>query len=313
MLNWRKHLFRLVVLPVARLPEGARYRFSDALAWVLRRLVKYRREVIDHNLAVAFPEKPPTERAAIRDAFYAHFVDVALEQTWLFTATADELLARAPMTNPELLDRLAREGRPVMIAAGHHNNYEMGAASLALQMSMPIAAIYAPLANPYFDERVRETRGRFGLALWPRGEVTRRAAAWAARGRAYAIGFAIDQSPRAGSRKWWVPFFGRSTATAIGIESFARRNDAAVAYISMRRLRRGYYDYTVELVVERAAGAPPGSIVAEVTRRLEEVVRRDPAGWLWSHRRWKLDPERHRLPGDGVYTDGRPTTTTDVS
>lgn len=300
-MNWRKYLFRLVVLPIARLPERARYRVSDGLALVLRRVVKYRRAVIDHNLAIAFPEKPPAERARIRDQFYAHFVDVALEQTWLFTATPEELLARTPMTNPEVLAQLGRQGRPVMIAAGHHNNYEMGAASLALQMNMPVAAIYAPLVNPYFDERVRETRGRFGLQLWSRREVRRRAEAYIARGGAYAIGFAIDQSPRGGARKWWVPFFGRPTATAIGIEHFARELGAAVAYISMRRLRRGYYDYTVELVTGDATDAKPGSIVAEVTRRLEEVIRRDPVGWLWSHRRWKLSPERDRLPTDGIY------------
>ena len=313
MPNWRKYLFRLVVLPIARLPERARYRFSDALAWVLRRVVKYRRGVIDHNLAIAFPGKTPAERAALRDGFYAHFVDVALEQTWLFTATPAELLARTPMTNPELLHRLAREGRPVMIAAGHHNNYEMGAASLALQMNMPVAAIYAPLVNPYFDRRVRETRGRFGLELWPRPQVRRRLEEYRSRRGAYAIGFAIDQSPRAGARKWWVPFFGRPTATAGGVERFARDLDAAVVYIHMRRVRRGYYAYTVELVAERVGDAAPGSIVAEVTRRLEEVIRRDPVGWLWSHRRWKLDPARDRLAVDGIYPGDLTTPARDQS
>lgn len=308
-MNWRKYLFRAVVMPVARLPERWRYGVSDALARVMRRVVRYRRAVIDHNLAIAFPEKSDRERAAIRDAFYAHFVDVALEQTWLFTATPEQLLARTPMTNPEVFDRLAAAGRPVVIAAGHHNNYEMGAASLALQMAMPIAAIYAPLANPYFDERVRETRGKFGLQLWPRREVSRRARAWAEAGGSYAIGFAIDQSPRGGSRKWWLPFFGRTTAVAPGIEDFARRYDTAVAYIHMRRLRRGYYEYTVELVAERVGDLPPGAIVADVTARLEAVIRRDPVGWLWSHRRWKLSPERDRLPVDGVvHPPGGPAT-----
>ena len=300
-MNWRKWLFRLVVLPVAGLPERWRYRLSDVIAYVLRSVVKYRRRVIDDNLTVAFPEKPPLERRAIRNAFYTHFVDVALEQTWLFRATEAELLARSRMVNPEIFERFHREGRPVMVASAHHNNYEMGAASLALQMSMPIAAIYAPLANPYFDERIRETRGRFGLRLWPRRATEQRAREWSERGGAYAIGFAIDQSPHAGRRKWWLPFFGRATATSGGIEAYARRYDAAVMYIYMERLARGRYRYTCEVVTEDPRAERPGYIVAEVTRRLEAVIRRDPVGWLWSHRRWKLDIARDWAPGDTRY------------
>ena len=300
-MNWRKWLFRLVVLPVASLPERARYALSDGIAYVLRSVVKYRRRVIEDNLTTAFPELSGAERGRIRDAFYTHFVDVALEQTWLFRATEAQLLERSRFTNPEVLDRFTAAGTPVMIASAHHNNYEMGAASLALQMSMPIAAIYAKLANPFFDERVRETRGRFGLTLWSRHVLRERAEAWRERGGAYAIGFAIDQSPHAGNRKWWVDFFGRPTAVSGGIETYARKHDAAVAYIYMERLRRGRYQYTVEVVSERARDEPPGAIVAKVTARLEEVLRADPVGWLWSHRRWKLNVDDHFGPDDASY------------
>jgi KDO2-lipid IV(A) lauroyltransferase len=194
-----------------------------------------------------------------------------------------------------------------MIAAGHHNNYEMGAASLALQVGLPVAAIYAPLQNPYFDERIRETRGKFGLYLWPRGQVTKRAKEWAKEGKAFGIGFAFDQSPHAAKAKFWMPFFGRLTAVAPGLEVYAKRYDSAVIYINLERVSRGRYQYYMHLITENPRDQPSGAILREVNQRFEAVLRDDPVGWLWSHRRWKLDISRDLTERDEVFdAQGRP-------
>jgi len=296
--NWRKWLFILFVLPIARLPEWLRYLLSDGLSWLLNRVVKYRRKVVEENILIAFPEKTASERKVIRDEFYTNFTDVFLEQTWLLTATKEELLAKSTLLNPELLDKFAKEGTPVMLAAGHHNNYELGAASIAMQISMPVSVIYAPLANPYFDQKIRGTRGKFGLDLWPRGEAQRRAEEWSKEYKAFSIGFAFDQSPHAGKRKYWMPFFGRMTAMATGLESYSRKYNAAVVFITVERVRRGEYTMELSVITEDANSEPDGAILAKASAMLEEVIRKDPVGWLWSHRRWKLDAEKHQLDTD---------------
>ncbi|MFK8055347.1 MAG: lysophospholipid acyltransferase family protein [Saprospiraceae bacterium] len=302
-MNWRKWLFLLIVLPIARLPERLRYLLSDTLAWVLRSVVKYRRKVVEDNIAIAFPEKPAEERRDILNKFYTNFTDVALEQTWLLTATKEQLLAKSTLVNPEVVAKFAKEGRPVMLAAGHHNNYEIAVASIAMQMPMPLALIYAPVANPYFDERVRVTRGRFGLNLWPRGEASRRAKEWSEQYDSFSIGFAFDQSPHGAKRKYWMPFFGRPTAMATGLESYSRKYNAAVVYVSVERVRRGHYTMTMQEVTPDANAEPDGAILAKANAMLEEVLRKDPVGWLWSHRRWKLDIEKHRIDRDTVIED----------
>jgi len=301
-MNWRKWLFLLFILPIARLPEGLRYHLSDAIAWLLRSVIKYRRKVIDDNLTIAFPEKSAQERKEIRDKFYVHFTDVALEQTWLFTATKEQLIEKSTLLNPELMDKFVGSGKPVMLAAGHHNNYEMGAASIAMQIPMPVSVIYAPLANPYFDERVRETRGKFGLTLWARGETSDKARAWADKYEEFSIGFAFDQSPHVSKRKYWMPFFGRMTAMATGLETYSRKYEAAVIFISVERIKRGQYAMRMHEITSNATAEPDGTILAKVNEKYEEVLRRDPIGWLWSHRRWKLDYAKHRLEIDTVIS-----------
>ncbi len=287
-LNWRKWLFVVVVLPISRLPRGVRYVLSDAATWVLEHLVKYRRGVIDHNLRLAFPEKSEGERGQIRCEFYRHFADVALEQTAMFSASRELVLENSRILNPEIFDSYARDGRPVILCAGHHNNFEMCAASVAMQIPVPAAGIYAPLANKYFDERIRETRELCGLHLWPRSSAMENTQRWHDTESSYVVLFAFDQSPAAAQGKVWVPFFGRPTAATVGLEVFARKFGAAVIFGWIRRVERGRYEIEFEEVTQTADAGEFGWLVAEVHARLEAVIRRDPVPWLWSHRRWKL-------------------------
>jgi len=299
-MNWRKWLFLLFVIPIARLPERLRYLLSDGLAWLLRSVVKYRRAVVEGNILIAFPERSLAERTEIRDKFYTNFTDVFLEQIWMLTASKEQLVARSTLLNPELMNQFAEAGRPVMLAAGHHNNYEVGSASIALQLPVPMALIYAPLANPYFDEKIRETRGKFDLNLWPRGETSQRMKVWSEKFDSFSVGFAFDQTPHAGKRKYWMPFFGRMTAMATGLETYSRKYNAAVVYVSVERVKRGHYTMTMQEVTPDANAEPDGAILAKASGFLEEVLRKDPAGWLWSHRRWKLELDQHQLDTDTI-------------
>lgn len=297
-MQWQRWLYRLVLRPLARLGPGARYRLADALAWLLRDVVRYRRGVVDANLAVAFPERPVRERVAIRDAFYGEFVDTILEQVWLLDAPREEVLARCRFLDPELAERVAQTGRPLFVCAGHLSNYELAAAAFPAQTPQRVGGLYLPLVDAYFDGVVRASRERLGLEMWPRQRAARNIAAWQREGEPYAVLFANDQSPAVSASKVWLPFFGRPTAFARGIETLARRYDAVVVYAWAERIERGRYTFSFRVVTERPRDESPGEILRRQVAMLEAQIRRHPAAYLWSHRRWKLDYERDRSDTD---------------
>ena len=299
---WKRALFWLALAPVTYAPRWLRYRVADFVAWLCSRVLKYRRAVIDDNVRTAFPEKPEAERVAIREAFYANFGDLIVEQVWAFGAGEADVRAmfEAP---PEMAAAFARHraaGRPVMVAAGHHNNYELGAAAVALNIDVPMAVIYSPLSNKLVDHRVQESRRRFGMRLWARGHVRESMAAWAEAFGSFAVGFAFDQSPHRQHRKFWMPFFGQRTAVQRGLESYARRLGAAVVFVSAERLGRGRYRLHFVDVCDDASVLPEGQALLRATRAMEDAIRREPGGWFWSHRRWKLSKERDWVEGDRV-------------
>jgi KDO2-lipid IV(A) lauroyltransferase len=60
-----------------------------------------------------------------------------------------------------------------------------------------------------------------------------------------------------------------------------------VVFACIEKPRRGYYHATMKLAAEDSSQLPEGELTRRYVRYLEEVIRRNPDMWLWSHRRWK--------------------------
>jgi KDO2-lipid IV(A) lauroyltransferase len=57
--------------------------------------------------------------------------------------------------------------------------------------------------------------------------------------------------------------------------------------MATRRIKRGHYLTTCELLCASPAATAEGKITRLFMQKLETSIREKPADWLWSHRRWK--------------------------
>jgi KDO2-lipid IV(A) lauroyltransferase len=110
----------------------------------------------------------------------------------------------------------------------------------------------------------------------------------ARRRDAACIGLIADQAPTTSPDKHWTTFLGQDTAFYMGPELLGRALRGQAFLARMRRLGRGRYG--LEFVPLNAPGErlPPGELTERYARALEDWIRDDPAGWWWSHKRWKL-------------------------
>ena len=61
-----------------RLPWGCLYALATALTFIVSRVVRYRRSVVDHNLARAFPGIDATQRRRWSQQHYAGMLDMII-------------------------------------------------------------------------------------------------------------------------------------------------------------------------------------------------------------------------------------------
>jgi KDO2-lipid IV(A) lauroyltransferase len=73
----------------------------------------------------------------------------------------------------------------------------------------------------------------------------------------------------------------------VGPEKLAKKFNYPVVYMNAKRIRRGYYEVTPELLFAEPKNTADGEICEAFMKRLEREINSDPTTWLWSHRRWK--------------------------
>ena len=278
-------LFYLIVKPLSFLPLAVLYVVSDFVSFAFYFLIGFRKKVVLTNMRNAFPEKPEREIKRLARKFYRHFTDVIVETIRLFSMSKEELLRRMRVVNPELLDPFFEQKRSVFLAAGHYNNWELAAIGLTAQVRHRAAAIYAPLANPFFDRKMKESRGRFGLVLIPKKE----ASAFFARPSEppFIMVMGTDQSPTFNRNVHWTTFLNQETAVMLGTEKYSQRLNAPVVFGFIRKPARGMYELTFHLVEDQPPKTHHGVITEKHTRLLEEEILEAPEYWLWTHKRWK--------------------------
>ena len=282
-------LYHLLIAPISRLPFPVLYALSDGLSFMLFRVFRYRRKVIESNIRGSFPDMPAAEQDRIIRTFFRHFTDLVLESFKLFTLKEDEIRTRIRFSNPELLDRFSSEGRSVIVAGGHYNNWEYFAVAFQLYIRHRAVALYKPLANPWFEKKMRENRGRYGMLMVPIHET--RDFFQRPGDTPTATIFGMDQSPSKVKRSHWMTFLGRDTAVTFGTEKYSREFNQPVIFGRILRESRGMYRVEFELITDDPSSMPHGGIVEKTMHLLESDIRKAPEWWLWTHRRWK-----HRKP-----------------
>ena len=278
--------FYLFAMVVGSLPFPLLYKLSDFLSFLLRKVFKYRKAVILENLKNSFPGLGEDEIRRISKQFYLNLSDITLEGIKAFTISKKQVMARYRLRNPDVLYPFLEAGQAVICATGHYGNWEWGTLSPPLQVPYKLVAFYKPLKNIRFDRFVRKNRSRFGTFLSPIRETTRTFEY--NRGLPVVYLMAADQSPSNREAAYWTNFLGRDTAFLHGPEKHARINNLPVIFAAIRRLKRGYYELDLSILVENPSLVEDGDITRRYAEKMESLIMEDPVNWLWSHRRWKL-------------------------
>ncbi len=278
---------------VSALPFRLLYLLSDFNYLLIYHLVKYRRKVVRENLAKSFPEKSDAERGQIERCFYHYLSDYMLEDLKLLHMSADDLRRRMTYKNTEQYLELTEKYGGIIVMIPHYANYEwlIGMGAVMKPGDVP-AQVYKPLKDKYLDELFKRIRSRFGGYNIPKHSTAREIIRLKRAGKKMVVGLITDQWP-SGDR-YWTTFLGRETAFLNGAERIAKMMNFPVFYCELTKNHRGYCEAEFTLMTETPKETAEGEITEMFARRLEQTLRREPAYWLWSHKRWKLTSEECR-------------------
>ncbi len=276
-----QNLAIVVFLALLRaLPYPWRIAFAG---WAMRVLIApvagYGKRVRAH-LALVWPNLPPKQVDAITRAVCDNAGRTMAE---LYSPKAFKaLVANAPILGAGLAPVLAAqaEGRGVIFVSGHFGNHDIARAVLASQ-GKPVAALYRPQTNPYFDRHFAATIRAISEPLFARGR----------RGLAELVthlkaggmlGMLIDQHFHSGAA---LDFLGHPAMTSLSAAELALKyNCLLVPVYGIRQADGLHFDLLIETPIPHS---DPVTMTQALNDSLAAQVRARPEQWFWVHRRWR--------------------------
>ncbi len=272
----------------ALLPMNILYIFSDIFYFFAYKVVGYRLRVVRRNIKASFPEKTDKELRQLERDFYHHFCDYIVETIKLAHISLEEVQKRAFLRNPEVVDKLMDEGHTCFVLLmGHYGNWEWFSASSTRFEDSRIYQIYRPLMNKNFDRLFIDLRTRFGSFGIKKNDTIRDMIRLKQEKTRSVVIFLADQTPSKANIHYWTTFLNQETAMFTGPERIARKLDLPVIFLDTKKQKRGYYTVDMEIITTTPKETPEFWITETYTRMMEKCILRNPAYWLWTHKRWK--------------------------
>jgi len=274
-----------ILIPISYLPYPVLYVLSDGLYILLFRIIGYRKAVVIKNIRNSFPEKSEKEQLQIVDAFYKHLCDLIVESIKVFSISENQIHQRMKILNPEYINKYFEQNQSVILAGGHYNNWELFAVAIDAAIKHDAVAIYKPLSNLFFDEKMRYSRGKFGLKMISTKAVRQE---FEKTDGLRVIIFGIDQFPGNHRDSYRTKFLNQDTAMAFGVEKYAKEFNYPVLSGRINKVKRGHYEFEFTDAIETPQATSYGEITNRINLLLENDIILKPQYWLWSHKRWKL-------------------------
>ena len=269
------------------LPLGVQAWLGNGLGRIGWHLVASRRKVALRNLELCFPELSAAERERLAREHFRWLGRSLLERGLLWYASPARLRRLIRVEGEVQLAE--RSARPVMWLAPHFMGLDVAGASVLLFQKRKGISIYQAQSDPVMDAALRRGRLRLGNA-----EIFSRDQAAKALVRAIRKGDGFFNLPDMdfGTRDAaFVPFFGVPAVTLLAPSRLAKALDMIVQPIVAEILPGGRgYRVRYEPPWSDFPSDDPIADAARMNRWIESEIRRNPAQYLWVHRRFKTRP-----------------------
>lgn len=284
------HLATFCLTALSYLPLSILYILANGVYILLYHVFGYRRKVVRINLHNAFPEKPVVEINSIEKKYYKYLSSLIFEVIKMKSISTKELNKRVKFKNKDLVEAYLKNNESVLFCSSHYGNYEWVCMAIGLNFSGEHYPIYKPLSSEVFDHWFLKMRSKFGNRMVAMRQTIR--AIQSNKDAANMFTFGSDQAPSKEDSKYWTTFLNQDTSVQLGIEKIAKKTNRPVFYLKISYKNRGFYEVDCVPICLHPQETAEFEITEMHTHFLEEMIKKEPSYWLWSHRRWKHQPEK---------------------
>jgi KDO2-lipid IV(A) lauroyltransferase len=272
---------------LANLPYRWLLRLGKGIGFLAYFLAKHRRNIVNINLKLCFPELSEAERRRLaKQCFYS--AGMGLFETVMAWWMPARRFKQIPFhfVGLEHLAEAKAKGKGVLMCGAHFTCLEIVGRSFSEQN--PVDLVYRMHDNPILQQMMATRRSRYVQHCIDRYDVKAMVRTLRAGN---VLWYAPDQD-LGRDRSVFVPFFNVQTATLKATAWLAKMGQATTIQVFYRRLPNyAGYETVFTPVFENFPSGDEAQDARLYNANLENYVKQYPDQYLWHHRRFKTRPE----------------------
>lgn len=295
-------LIKFIAWIYAVVPRRVAYMWGSAVGLLLYGVLASKRRLAREALSASFPDwNEEKVREVSRGVFLSQGRFFA-EMLRMIGDARDNPLGLVDCDDKTLafLRTIYDEKRGVLVLTAHLNNYELLLTWAAQRFSMTVVTKH--IRPKSLDDFFIDMRVKRNINVLPAKGSYRNI--FKALKEGGCVGFVMDQNMKK-DEGVFVTFFGRPANTTAGLAMLSAHAQSPVLPVCL--IREGdRYRMRVYPPIEPPPDREPATLHAMTQRYsnvVEEMVREQPEGWIWMHKRWKTTPrtgEAITLPDGSV-------------
>lgn len=282
---------------ICLLPFQWQIKLGNTVGDLMHSLFKSRRHITQVNIKLCFPELNEAEQQQlVRDVFRNNAIGI-FETSMSWWMSEKRLNLPITLKGKEHLDEAMALGKGVILLGAHFSTLDMG--GRLLSRFFEVDAMYREHNNLLMDSIIKSSREKHLGQVIERESL--RSVLRALR-KNRVVWYAPDQDfgPR---YSVYAPFFDVPAATITATTRMVKLNNSPILmFTHHRKADNSGYELELFPLIEHF---PSGDDIKDATRinqELEKGIRKNPAQYMWVHRRFKTHPDgknflyRHSSP-----------------
>ena len=239
------------------------------------------KKLIKENIMRAFPDIDDENLNSIISSMWNNYGRVFAE--YMFIKKFRNKNENISVEGKEILENIKNNNQKVIFISGHFSNFELMAMEIE-KSGINLAAIYRPLNNIFLNfimERIRKKhicKNQIKKGIGGVKELVR------LNKEGYSTALMIDQRVSEGIK---CDLFNKEAYTTTIPAQLIKKFNSRVVPLYIERLKDNKFKLKVHQPIKFKEDETPEKITLELNKILENMIKKNPEQWIWTHNRWK--------------------------
>ena len=269
-------IFKIVGLKISRKISGFLFKNFGSF---------FRSKKTSHaNLSIVFPNFNETQKDKILENMWVNYGKIFAEYMFIKKfRLSKKFSSQMIIENQDELEKIKSSNKPVIFISGHFNNFELMAMHLE-KSGIELAAIYRPLNNLFLNPIMEKIRKKYICKKQIKKGISGTKELLLNFKKGTSIALMIDQRVSEGIR---VDLFNEKALTTTIPAQFIKKFGAKIIPVHIERINVEKFNITFQDPIKFSKDSNIESITYKLNNILEEMIKKNPSQWIWSHNRWK--------------------------